>query len=87
MTLVVPLLDGMLGKPDMALPRVPAHEDLRTSPAHTRLVAGRLIDGVFHLSGYPGSAMLRGLAQSDGFAVVRDSIEAGMDVDWLALPG
>lgn len=85
-TLVIPLLDGMLGRPKVDLPRVPTLADLRTQSGQTRLVAGRLVDGTFQLSGYAGSAMLRGLAQSDGFAVVRESVEAGMDVAWLALP-
>jgi len=85
-TLVIPLLDGMLGRPKVDLPRVPTLADLRTQKGQTRLVAGRLVDGTFQLSGYAGSAMLRGLAQSDGFAVVRESVEAGMDVAWLALP-
>jgi molybdopterin molybdotransferase len=85
-TLVIPLLDGMLGRPPSALPRVPTRDELRGSSDHTRLVAGRLIDGVFTLSPYPGSAMLRGLAQSDGFAVVRQTVEPDMEVDWLTLP-
>lgn len=85
-TLVVPLIDGMLGRPVTALPRVPTREELRDAADHTRLVAGRLVDGAFTMAGYPGSAMLRGLAQSDGFAVVRELIEPGMAVDWLALP-
>lgn len=86
-TLVIPLLDGMLGRPLEALPTVRTLEELRTHGGQTRLVAGRLVDGAFQLSAYAGSAMLRGLSQSEGFAVVRESVDAGMDVPWLALPG
>lgn len=85
-TLAVPLLDGMLARPARALHSAPTREDLRAAPGHTRLIAGRLVDGTFTLSGYPGSAMLRGLAQSDGFAVVDEELRAGMDVPWLPLP-
>jgi molybdopterin molybdotransferase len=67
-TLAVPLLDGMLAAPPRTASARPGRPACR--PGHTRLIAGRLVDGTFTLSGYPGSAMLRGLAQSDGFAVV-----------------
>jgi len=50
------------------------------------LIAGVLQDGEFVLSGYDGSAMLRGLASSDGFAVVEHDVVAGADVPWLQLP-
>ncbi|MFM8895719.1 MAG: molybdopterin molybdotransferase MoeA, partial [Actinomycetales bacterium] len=85
-TLVVPLLHGMLARPAAMLPRVPSVEGLHASPGHTRLIAGRLVDGSFMLSPYPGSAMLRGLAQSDGFAVVHRDVAPGAEVDWLPLP-
>lgn len=86
-TLVIPLLDGLLGRPEGELVRVQTDAELRTHSGQTRLIAGRIVDGAFHLSDYAGSAMLRGLAHSDGFAVVRESIEAGMEVPWLPLPG
>jgi len=78
----------MLGRPVRPLRRVPAADDLRAPAGHTRLIAGNLVDGAFHLSPYGGSAMLRGLAQSTGFAVVPEGVTpAGASVDWLPLPG
>jgi len=59
---------------------------LRTTRGHTRLIAGTVTDGVFQLSPYGGSAMLRGLAQSTGFAVVDADVAEGADVRWLPLP-
>jgi molybdopterin molybdotransferase len=86
MTLGEPIINGMLGLPVLELPYVRSRDDLRTTPHHTRLIAGVLRDGEFVLSGYDGSAMLRGLASSDGFAVVEHDVAAGTDVPWLSLP-
>jgi len=86
MTLGEPIVNGMLGVPVCELPSVRSRDDLRTTPHHTRLIAGVLRDGEFVLSGYDGSAMLRGLASSDGFAVVEHDVTAGADVPWLPLP-
>jgi molybdopterin molybdotransferase len=85
-TLVVPLVDAMLGRARRALPRVRTAEDLRTPSGRTRLIAGTLDDGRFRLSPYGGSAMLRGLAQSRGFAVVDGDVPVDGSVEWLALP-
>lgn len=86
MSLGEPIIGGMLGLPVRELPRVHSRDDLRTTPHHTRLIAGVLRDGEFMLSGYDGSAMLRGLASSDGFAVVEHDVAAGAEVPWLQLP-
>jgi molybdopterin molybdotransferase len=86
MTLGEPIIKAMLGETFQDLPCVRSRDDLRTTPDHTRLVAGILQDGEFVLSGYAGSAMLRGLANSAGFAVVEHDVLAGSDVPWLQLP-
>ena len=87
MTLVQPIIDAMLGRPAMALRSVPTVEALRSPAGHTRLIAGNLVDGKFVLSPYGGSAMLRGLAQSSGFAVApAGDTPAGAVIDWLPLP-
>jgi len=86
MTLAEPIVHGQLGIADAPLPRVRAATELRTTPGHTRLIAGVITDGAFTLSLYGGSAMLRGLAQSTGFAVVDADIQPGDPVRWLALP-
>ena len=86
-TLAVPVIDSMLGRSASALAVVRAGEDLRSPAHHTRLIAGTVVDGVFQLSPYGGSAMLRGLAQSSGFAVVdQPVVAAGAPVAWLPLP-
>lgn len=87
MTLAVPLVDRMLGRPRLPLSRVPTKVELRSPDGLTRLVAGRLDAGRFEMSGFGGSAMLRGLAMSDGFAVLPPgAVPQGADVDWLPLP-
>lgn len=86
MTLGAPIIQAMLGEPEAPLPKVRTRQDLRATPHHTRLVAGVLDDGEFVLSGYGGSAMLRGLAASHGFAIVDHDATAGDFVPWLALP-
>ena len=86
-TLAAPIVASMLGRAARPLRRVPTAEELRAPAHHTRLVAGNVDDGVFVLSPYGGSAMLRGLAQSTGFAVVPEgSAPAGSLVEWLPLP-
>jgi molybdopterin molybdotransferase len=86
MTLADPILRTQLGMHTKPLVRVIAGEALRTTRGHTRLIAGTVTDGVFQLSPYGGSAMLRGLAQSTGFAVVDADVAEGADVRWLPLP-
>lgn len=86
MTLGEPVMSGLLGRPRAKLVDVRAGDDVRGTPGHTRLVAGRIEDGAFVMAGYGGSAMLRGLAQATGFAVVDDDVAAGDDVAWLPLP-
>lgn len=86
-TLAVPVIDSLLGRSASALAVVRAGEDLRSPAHHTRLIAGTVVDGAFQLSPYGGSAMLRGLAQSSGFAVVdQPVVPAGAPVTWLPLP-
>lgn len=86
-TFAGPLIASMLGRDAVCLRRVPTADELRAPARHTRLVAGTVDDGVFVLSPYGGSAMLRGLAQSTGFAVVPEGITpAGALVEWLPLP-
>lgn len=85
-TLAVPVIDAMLGRSPASLASVRAGDELRAPMGHTRLIAGNVVDGVFQLSPYGGSAMLRGLAQSSGFAVVTSRVAAGGSVEWLPLP-
>lgn len=87
-TLGIPVIDALLGRPAAPLAQVPATEELRAPHGHTRLIAGVIHEGQFVLSPYGGSAMLRGLAQSSGFAVVSQAhVATGELVPWLPLPG
>ena len=86
-TLGVPVIDAMLGRLEQPLPLVPTASELRAPVNQTRLIAGVVRDGRFELSPYGGSAMLRGLTRSRGFAVVPPGITAvGGEVRWLRLP-
>lgn len=82
-----PLIESLLGRTPGALPEVVLAEAALAPPTEHRLLASRLRDGravpVRHL----GSAMLRGLANSDGFALLPPGgAPAGEPVPWLALP-
>lgn len=86
LSLGTPVLAGMLGRWSPDLPEVVLGADAK-GPAHEhRLLACRLgptAQPVAHL----GSAMLRGLAAADGFAVLAPGgVAAGATVPWLALP-
>jgi len=81
-----PLIESMLGRADLDLPRVILGQAAK-APAHEhRLLACRLTDQAYAVA-HLGSAMLRGLAGADGFAVLPPGgAAAGDEVAWLALP-
>jgi molybdopterin molybdotransferase len=87
LSLGAPVIDSLRGRPAGVLPDVALTANSK-GPAHEhRLVASTLRGGratpVHHL----GSAMLRGLATADGFAVVPPGgAAAGDAVGWLGLP-
>jgi molybdopterin molybdotransferase len=89
-TLVTPLLAGLRGRPMPLLPSVEVATDVagRGDQTHLALAAldpsGRTATSVGHV----GSAMLRGLANSHGFVVVRPGTRAtaGDLVPFLPLP-
>ena len=88
MSLGWPLLAGMLGRdvPRLGLARL--SEEWSAPTGEHRLVAGARGDsGAFIASAHLGSAMLRGLADAEGFAIVPPGgAAAGDDVEWLPLP-
>ena len=87
MTLALPVIDAQLGRRPGEATLLPAADELRAPQGHTRLIAGVVRDGRFELSPYGGSAMLRGLARSRGFAVVpQGATPPGGLVEWLRLP-
>lgn len=87
MTLGEPLLTSMRGLPESALTTVTLVDDLVAPAAEHRLVLGTLAGDRFTATSHLGSAMLRGLAAADGFAVLPPGgAAAGTEVPWLPLP-
>ena len=85
-TLAQPMLETLLGRVT-PVSRVPARETLHPAGHSTRVVAGTLVDGQFTGAPFTGSAMLRGLAESSGLAIVPPTgIAAGELVRWLPFP-
>jgi molybdopterin molybdotransferase len=82
-----PVIASQLGQTHKKLAKVITASELTAPADFTRLIIGNLIDGQFHVAPYLGSAMLRGLAHSDGFAIVTKALTgAGEQVRWLYLP-
>lgn len=83
MTLGQPLIDAMIGRNPHALPEVTSDDKFEAQENFTRLVLGTVNNGKFSIGSYLGSAMLRGLAQADGFAVCTNPPTS---IRWLGLP-
>jgi molybdopterin molybdotransferase len=87
-TLAAPLLDAWLGRGDRELPKI--HMAQAIAPARkelTRLMVGRRELGGFREVTHVSSAMLRGIAHADGWAVVpATGVDAGEVVPWIPLP-
>ena len=89
-SLVVPLIQGLTGRPLRGLAKVVLGEDVPGRGADTHLALARLADdGTVVPVPHRGSAMLRGLAQADGFVVVEAGTDgvAGQTAQFLPLPG
>jgi molybdopterin molybdotransferase len=88
-SLVVPLLLGMAGRPLPELPRVRLGEAVRGRGGATHLALARLTaTGLAEPLGHAGSAMLRGLAGADGFVVIAPETQGapGDEVPFVPLP-
>ncbi|WBB65817.1 molybdopterin molybdotransferase MoeA [Micromonospora sp. WMMD812] len=89
-SLVAPLLTGLQGRPMPVLPQAVLAEPVPGRGDFTHLALVRLdrVAGTAHPVRHVGSAMLRGLAGADGFAVVRPgaSGEPGSRVPVVPLP-
>ena len=88
MSLGVPVLRSLLGLPDPEPQhRSPELQDLSAPLRENRLVLGNAPERRFTAADHLGSAMLRGLAASTGFAVLPPGgASAGETVEWLPLP-
>ena len=86
LTLGQPVIDALMGRKKVELNQIVTGDDIDVPEGFTRLVLGNVVDGWFEMGEYLGSAMLRGLAHSTGFAVADKSMEEGEMVAWLPLP-
>ena len=82
-----PLLAALNGQPLTELDRITLGEDVGAPANETRLVLSTRDSGIATTTGHLGSAMLRGLAHSDGFAVIPPGgLGRGSTARWLPLP-
>lgn len=87
MTLGSPVLGAFQGEVLPDLSRVITRHELKAPENFTRLILGNLVNGQFEMGEHLGSAMLRGLAHSSGFALVESgTTPIGGDARWLPLP-
>jgi molybdopterin molybdotransferase len=87
LTLGQPVINALLGRESENLQLVPTKDEITSPPDFTRLVLGNIVDGHFEMGNHLGSAMLRGLAHSSGFAVAESGVtQTGTLVGWLPLP-
>lgn len=86
LTLGQPVIDALMGRKEAELNQIVTGDDIDAPEGFTRLVLGNVVDGWFEMGEHLGSAMLRGLAHSTGFAVADKSMEEGEMVAWLPLP-
>lgn len=87
LTLGQPVINALLGRDSDNLHLIPTSHEITVPKDFTRLVLGNIVGGHFHMGDHLGSAMLRGLAHSSGFAVAESGVtEAGTLVRWLPLP-
>ena len=87
MTLGAPVIETFLGVKNLPLQSVESASEISAPKDFTRLVLGNLRDGHFHMGEHLGSAMLRGLAHSTGFAIANSGVTPeGGRVRWLPLP-
>ncbi len=83
MTLGQPLIDATFGRKLQELPLISSDDQFDAQPGFTRLVLGNLDGRRFQMGKYLGSAMLRSLAQAEGFAVCTNP---PTPLRWLGLP-
>ena len=87
LTLGQPVINSLLGRHTEKLQLVLTGDGITSPPDFTRLVLGNIVDGHFEMGSHLGSAMLRGLAYSSGFAVAESGVTlVGTKVGWLPLP-
>lgn len=87
-TLAIPVFASWAGRAERRLPRVQMAEEIPAARKDlTRLMVGRRELGGFREVEHVSSAMLRGIAHADGWAVVPAAgVAAGEVVEWIPVP-
>jgi molybdopterin molybdotransferase len=86
-SLGIPLVESLHASPQVEWEYVETAHDVTAPAAETRLLAAQRRDGKACAVSHLGSAMLRGLAAADGFAIIPPGgVAAGASVRWLSLP-
>jgi len=85
-TLVQPMLNKLLGQQLQPLIPTTASTSLKGGKSGTRLAPGWITNSRFTPAEFSGSAMLRGLSTSTGFAVIATPIGEGDTISFLPLP-
>jgi molybdopterin molybdotransferase len=79
-----PLIASLLGAVQLQLEEIELSTSLTTPEGFSRLVPGTLDGKIFTPSGYLGSAMLRGVAHAQGFALINPGLNpAGAIARWI----
>lgn len=88
LTLLQPLLAGLTGVTLSRLRRVQLAANVPGRGTDTHLALAHVVNGLATPLAHAGSAMLRGVAQADGFIVVRpgDVAVTGAEMDLIPLP-
>lgn len=85
-TLVQPMINKLLGQQLQPLVSTTASIPLKGGKSGTRLAPGWVTHSGFTPADFSGSAMLRGLSNSTGFAIIATAIDKGGPVSFLPLP-
>lgn len=85
-TLVQPMVNKLLGQPLQPLIPATTSQPLTSGKSGTKLSPGWVTKSEFTPAKFNGSAMLRGLSTSTGFAIIPTAIDEGDTVNFLPLP-
>jgi len=81
-----PLIYSLLGRKQELLKSIELSTEVTTAKDFSRILPGNLNGDLFTPTGYLNSAMLRGVASADGFALVEPGINAvGAKARWITL--
>jgi molybdopterin biosynthesis enzyme len=81
------MLNKLLGQQLQPLIPVTTSRSLTAGKSGAKLVPGRVTAAGFMPAEFGGSAMLRGLSGSTGFAVIDSAVNEGDTISFLPLPG